>query len=112
VLFLVALFFSPLVAMVGNYRPITAPALIVVGAMMLRNATRIDWNNYAEALPSFLIIVGIPFTYSIADGLALGLIAYPIVKLAAGQRRDVRWLMVLLALVMVAYFVFIRSRTV
>jgi len=111
VLFLVALFFSPLVAMVGDYRPITAPALIIVGAMMLRNATQIDWANYAEALPSFLIIVGIPFTYSIADGLALGLIAYPIVKLAAGQGRDVTVLKVLLALVMVAYFVFVRSQT-
>jgi AGZA family xanthine/uracil permease-like MFS transporter len=111
VLFLVAMFFSPLVAMVGHYRPITAPALIIVGAMMLRGATRIDWDNYAEALPSFLIIVGIPFTYSIADGLALGLIAYPIVKLAAGQGRDVRVLMVILALVMVAYFVFVRSQT-
>jgi adenine/guanine/hypoxanthine permease len=110
-LFLVALFFSPLVAMVGNYRPITAPALIVVGAMMLRNATEIDWANAAEALPSFLIIVGIPFTYSIADGLALGLIAYPVVKVAAGQRRDIRGMMVVLALVMVAYFVFIRSKT-
>ncbi|MBN2216267.1 MAG: NCS2 family permease [Pirellulales bacterium] len=111
VLFIVALLFGPLVAMVGCYPPASAPALVVVGAMMLRNATRIDWANYAEALPSFLIIVGIPFTYSIADGLALGLIAYPIVKAAAGQRRDVRGLMVLLALIMVAYFVFVRSRT-
>ncbi|HLA84257.1 MAG TPA: NCS2 family permease [Thermoguttaceae bacterium] len=111
VLFVMALVFSPLVAMVGCYPPVTSPALIVVGAMMLRNAARVDWDNYAEALPSFLIIVGIPFTYSIADGLALGLIAYPIVKVAAGQRRDVRGLMVLLALVMVAYFVFVRSRT-
>ncbi|MBN1589684.1 MAG: NCS2 family permease, partial [Pirellulales bacterium] len=111
VLFLAALFFSPLIGMVGHYSPITAPALIVVGAMMLRNTTHIEWNNYAESLPSFLIIVGIPFTYSIADGLALGLIAYPVVKLAAGQHRDVRGLMVLLALVMVAYFVFVRSRT-
>ena len=110
-LFLVALFFNPLVAMVGHYPPVTAPALIVVGAMMLRNATKIDWGNHAEALPAFLIIVGIPFTYSIADGLALGLIAYPIIKVAAGQRRDVRGLMVLLALVMIAYFVFVRSQT-
>ena len=110
VLFLAALFFSPLVAMVGCYPPVTAPALIVVGAMMLRNATHIEWDNYAEALPSFLIIVGIPFTFSIADGLALGLISYPAVKILAGQRRDVRGLMILLALIMVAYFVFVRSQ--
>ena len=56
VLFLVALFFSPLIAMVGNYPPITAPALVVVGSMMMRNVTKIDWDNYAEAMPSFLVI--------------------------------------------------------
>ncbi|MCX7425422.1 MAG: NCS2 family permease [Planctomycetia bacterium] len=110
VLFLAALFFSPLIAMVGNYPPITAPALVVVGSMMLRNVTKIDWDNYAEAMPSFLVMIGIPFTYSIADGLALGFIAYPVVKLAAGQGRDVRGLMYLLAVVMVAYFVFVRAQ--
>lgn len=110
VLFLAALFFSPLVAMAGNYPPITAPALVVVGSMMLRNVTEIDWDNYAESMPSFLIIVGIPFTYSIADGLALGLIAYPIIKFAAGQGREVKGLMYLLAVVMVAYFVFVRAQ--
>lgn len=108
VLFLLALFFSPLIAMIGSYPPITAPALVVVGSMMLRNVTGIDWDNYAEAMPTFLIVAGIPMTYSIADGLALGFIAYPIVKLAAGQGRDVRWLMYLMAAVLVAYFLFIR----
>ena len=82
----------------------------VVGSMMLRNVTQIDWDNYAEALPAFLIMVGIPFTYSIADGLALGLIAYPVVKLAAGQGRDVKGMMYLLAVVMVAYFIFLRAQ--
>jgi len=108
-LFVVALFFSPIIAMVGSYPPITAPALVVVGSLMMRNVTKIEWDNAAEVLPSFLIIIGIPMTYSIADGLALGFIAYPVVKLIAGQGRDVRWLMIVMALVLVAYFVLVRG---
>ena len=110
-LFLLALFLSPLIAMIGSYPPITAPALVVVGSMMMRNVVKIDWDNYAEAMPSFLILIGIPLTFSIADGLALGFIAYPIVKLCAGQGRDVKWLMYVMALVLVAYFVFVRMPT-
>jgi adenine/guanine/hypoxanthine permease len=108
VLFLAALFFSPIIGMVGSYAPITAPALVVVGSMMIHNVTKIDWANYAESVPTFLIIIGIPMTYSIADGLALGFIAYPIVKLTAGQGRDVKWLMYVMAVVLLAYFVFVR----
>jgi AGZA family xanthine/uracil permease-like MFS transporter len=96
--------------MVGKYPPITAPALVVVGSMMLQNATKIDWRNYAESLPAFLIIIGIPLSFSIADGLALGFIAYPVVKLIAGQGRDVKWLMYVMAAVLVAYFVFVRAQ--
>jgi AGZA family xanthine/uracil permease-like MFS transporter len=107
-LFLLALLFSPLVALLGSYPPITAPALVVVGSMMMANVAKIDWSNYAESLPTFLIIIGIPLTYSIADGLALGFIAYPIIKLLAGQGRDVKWLMYIMAGVLVAYFLFVR----
>jgi AGZA family xanthine/uracil permease-like MFS transporter len=110
-LFLVALLFSPLVALIGSYPPITAPVLVVIGSMMMQGVTRLDWSNGAEAIPAFLIVVGIPLTYSIADGLALGFIAYPIVKLLAGQGRDVKWLMYVLAAVLAAYFVFVRSTT-
>lgn len=104
-LFILALFFSPVVDMVGSYRPITAPALVVVGTMMMRNVAKIDWSNYAECLPALLIIAGIPLCYSIADGLALGFIAYPLVKLLSGQGRDVKWLMYVMAAVLVAYFI-------
>ncbi len=110
VLFVLALFFSPIIAMVGSYPPITAPALVVVGSMMMRNVVKIDWSNYAEAMPAFLIIIGIPLTYSISDGLALGFIAYPIIKLAAGQGREVKWLMYVMAVVLVAYFVLVRMQ--
>ncbi|MDB6112963.1 MAG: family permease, partial [Pedosphaera sp.] len=91
-LFLLALFFSPLIAMIGSYPPITAPALVVVGAMMCQNVTKIDWSDYSESVPAFLIIIGIPLSYSIADGLALGFISYPIIKLFSGRGKEVRWL--------------------
>jgi adenine/guanine/hypoxanthine permease len=106
-LFLLALFFSPIIAIIGSYPPITAPALVVVGAMMMTNITKVEWGNYAESIPSFLIIIGIPMTFSIADGLALGCIAYPIIKLLAGQGRDVKWLMYIMAVVLIAYFVLV-----
>jgi len=110
-LFLLALFFSPLIAMVGSYPPITAPALVIVGAMMLRNVTKIDWQDYTESIPAFLTLIGIPLFYSIADGLALGFITYPIIKLLSGHGREVGWLTYLLAVILVLYFIFVRSRT-
>ena len=78
--------------------------------MMMGNATKIDWSNYAESLPALLVVAGIPLSFSIADGLALGFIAYPVVKLLAGQGRDVKWLMYLMAVLLVAYFVVVRVK--
>jgi AGZA family xanthine/uracil permease-like MFS transporter len=109
-LFLLALFFSPLIAMVGSYPPITAPALVIVGAMMMQNVAKIDWKDYTESVPAFLTLIGIPLSYSIADGLALGFISYPIIKLLSGRGREVGWLTYLLAVVLVLYFIFVRSR--
>jgi adenine/guanine/hypoxanthine permease len=110
VLFLLALFFNPLIAMVGSYPPITAPALVVVGAMMCRNAGKVEWADYSESIPAFLTIAGIPLSYSIADGLALGFISYPIIKLFSGRGKEVSWLGYLMAAVLVIYFLFVRSR--
>jgi hypothetical protein len=73
----------------GAYPPITAPALTIVGAMMMQNVAKIDWKDYTESIPAFLIIVGIPFSYSIADGLALGFISYAIVKGFSGRAREI-----------------------
>lgn len=102
--FLLALFFSPLVAMVGSYPPITAPALVVVGAMMIRNVHKIDWSDFSELAPAFLIMVGIPLCYSISDGLALGFIAYPVIKLFAGRGREVPVAMYVIAVALIGYF--------
>jgi AGZA family xanthine/uracil permease-like MFS transporter len=109
-LFLLALLFSPLIAMVGSYPPITAPALVIVGAMMAQNAARIDWKDYTESVPAFLTMIGIPLSYSIADGLALGFISYPVIKLFSGRGREAGWLTYLLALMLVLYFIFVRSK--
>jgi len=109
-LFLFALFFSPLIAMIGSYPSITAPALAIVGAMMMQNVTKIHWKDYTESIPAFLIIIGIPFSYSIADGLALGFISYPVIKGFSGRGREISWLTYLLAIVLVLYFVFVRTK--
>ncbi len=96
-LFLAALFFSPLVRMIGGgvaveggatLQPLTAPALIVVGTLMTRNVVRVAWEDPSEALPAFLVLCGIPFTWSIADGIAFGFMAYPLLKLLSGRRRE------------------------
>jgi AGZA family xanthine/uracil permease-like MFS transporter len=109
-LFLLALFFSPLIAMVGSYPPITAPALVIVGAMMIQNVVKVDWKDYSESVPAFLTMIGIPLSYSIADGLALGFISYPIIKFFSGKGREVGWLTYVLAIVLVAYFLLVRSK--
>jgi AGZA family xanthine/uracil permease-like MFS transporter len=109
-LFLLALFFGPVIAMVGSYPPITAPALVVVGAMMLQNVTKIEWSDFTEFFPAFLTLIGIPLFFSIADGLALGLICHPLIKLFSGRRAEVSWLGYLLAAILIAYFVMARSR--
>jgi len=109
-LFLLALFFSPVIAMVGSYPPITAPALVIVGAMMIQNVAKIDWKDYTESIPAFLTLIGIPLSYSIADGLALGFISYPIIKFFSGRGREANWLAYVLAVVLLLYFVFVRSK--
>ncbi len=104
-LFLLALFFTPLAAMVGTYPPITAPALVVVGAMMIRGVSGIDWKEPAEGISAFLILAGIPFCFSISDGLALGFIAYPLIMLLSGRGRKVSWLLYLVALLFILRYV-------
>ena len=77
---------------------------------MIRNVARIDWADYSESVPAFLVIIGIPLSYSIADGLALGFICFPIIKLLAGRGREVKGVLYLLAALLLAYFLFIRGK--
>jgi len=104
VCFLLALFLAPLIAMVGSYPPITAPALVAVGTMMARNVGKIDWSDFSEVAPAFLIMIGIPLCYSISDGLALGFIAYPLIKLFSGRGREAPLAMYVIAAALLGYF--------
>lgn len=109
-LFLLALFFSPVIATLGSCAPVTAPALVLVGAMMLRNVAHIDWDDFTELLPSFLVLIGIPLSYSIADGLTLGFVSYPLVKVLGGRSRDVRPASWVIAILLLLYLVLVRSQ--
>ncbi len=113
--FLLALFFSPLVGVIGKgvevaegvfLNPVTAPALVVVGAFMVTAVGRIKWDDLTESLPAFLIIVGIPLTFMISDGLAFGFIAYPILKIATGKAKDVHPILYIIAVLCIIRYVF------
>jgi AGZA family xanthine/uracil permease-like MFS transporter len=92
----------------GNevYHPITAPALIIVGSMMVQNILRIDWKDFTEAIPAFLTLISMPLTFSIADGMALGFVSYPLVKLAAGRGREVSLAVYILMAVFLLRYLF------
>ena len=109
-LFLLALLFGPLVRMMASYPPLTAPALVIVGAMMMRSARRVEWDDPSEAIPVFLTMAGIPLSSSIADGLALGFVSYPVVKVLSGRGRDVRAVAYVMAVLLVVYFLAVRYR--
>ena len=85
----------------------TAPALIVVGALMMGVVPRINWENAGEAIPAFITIVSMPFTYSIATGIALGFISYVLIKVLSGKWDEVPWLTYLLAVLFILRFVFL-----
>ena len=81
ILFIVAAFFSPVVSSVSGVAAITSPALIIVGSLMMGAVAKINWNDFDEAFPAFLVVLAMPLTSSIATGIALGFISYPLMKL-------------------------------
>jgi AGZA family xanthine/uracil permease-like MFS transporter len=105
VLFALCAFFSPVIAMVGGALPITAGALIVVGFLMMASVKDIPWNDFENAFPAFLTIVGIPLTYNISYGIGLGFISFVIIKVFHGKSKDVHWLMWVVAAAFVVSFV-------
>ncbi len=104
VLFLLSLFLTPLFIAVPATA--TAPALIVVGALMMRGARDLDWAQIDEAVPAFLTVATMPFTYSIANGISLGIVSYVLIKVFRGRFREVHPLMVVLAAALVAFYAF------
>ncbi|HAQ06497.1 MAG TPA: guanine permease [Bacillus bacterium] len=97
VLFIAAAFFGPLVGAVSGLAAITAPALIIVGSLMMGSISKISWDELDEAFPAFLIILSMPLTSSIATGIALGFISYPLLKVVKGRWRDVHPLLYVFA---------------
>lgn len=123
-LFLIALFFSPLVQVIsGGYPvheivsiqgqeaartftlyPVTSPALIVVGSFMMRSVREIEWDDFTETLPAFLMIVVTPLTFSITDGIAFGFISYALLKLVTGRAKEAHWLIYVFAVLFIVRY--------
>lgn len=104
-LFLVALFFSPLLAVVTP--EVTAPALIVVGVLMARGLREIDWSKLEYAIPAFLAVIAMPLTYSIANGIAAALVLFPLLMVVQGRWRQVHPITYALAAACLAYFIWL-----
>lgn len=107
--FVVALFLSPLLTVVTDVPAVTAAALIIVGVMMARGLSEIEWDRMEYALPAFVTVVAMPLTYSIATGIAAGLLLYPLTMAFTGKARQVHPVMWGLAVAFLAYFLFLAE---
>ncbi|MFE1597098.1 NCS2 family permease [Nocardia sp. NPDC058705] len=105
--FLIAMFCYPIFAVVAGSAEITSAALIVVGILMARSLGDIDWQKYEYSIPAFITVIMMPLTYSIANGLAMGMIFYPIVMVARGRVKEVHPAMWALMVLFLAYFFFL-----
>lgn len=117
-LFLIALLFYPFVKMIGGgillsennvIYPVIAPVLILVGLLMLKNIKKIDFSDLSESISAYLTIMGVPLTYSIADGIAFGIISYPVIKLLTGKAKEISLTMYILAIVFIVKYIFFHA---
>ncbi len=107
ILFIVAAFFGPLVSTLSGVSAITAPALIIVGSLMIGVVKDIDWDSFDEAFPAFLVILTMPLTSSIATGIALGFITYPLLKVVKGKGKQVPILLYIFAVLFTYQLLFL-----
>ncbi|MGJ5712874.1 NCS2 family permease [Staphylococcus auricularis] len=105
--FLLAVFFSPLLEVVTS--AVTTPALVVVGVLMAANFAEIDWTKFEVAVPSFITIIMMPLSYSIATGIACGFIFYPITMLITKKHKEVHPIMYALMILFILYFIFVHG---
>ncbi|MBN9087191.1 MAG: NCS2 family permease [Reyranella sp.] len=105
VLFLLALFVAPLAGSIPPYA--TAPALLYVACLMMRGLVEVEWNDITEAAPAVITAIAMPFTFSIAEGIAFGFIAYTVIKLVAGKLGEIHPAVGILAVLFVIKYVFI-----
>lgn len=103
ILFILSIFFLPLIKVIPNSA--VAPILIIIGSLMIKNVLNINFNDFTEGFPAFLIITMIPLTYSIVDGMAFGFIAYPIAKLAANKTEEVSLPMYIISIIFLINFI-------
>ena len=114
-LFLISLFLSPFVSFVnfsvdlgqGALHPVTAPALIFVGSLMMGSLRHINWDDFTDFAPAFLTMVLIPFTFNIADGIAFGFIAYALIKALSGRGKEVSAVIWILTAIFTARYIFL-----
>ncbi|NLR56746.1 NCS2 family permease [Chitinophaga polysaccharea] len=102
IMFLLSLFFAPVFAMIPQAA--TAPALIIVGMLMMGAVTKIDFNDVTEAIPAFLAIVMMPYSYSIAEGIVFGMLSYVLLKVLTGQYKRISPVMYILAVLFIITF--------
>ncbi|MFJ5717447.1 NCS2 family permease [Neobacillus sp. NPDC093127] len=105
-LFILSLFFFPLLSVVTA--PVTAPALVIVGVLMVSSLGKIDWKRFEIAVPAFLTMIAMPLTYSIATGIAMGFIFYPITMIVKGRTKEIHPIMYLFFVIFVLYFIFLK----
>ena len=106
-LFFLAMFCAPLAIAIPAYA--TAPALILVGALMTESIAQVEWKDFSEAFPAFMTLIATPLTFSIANGLGLGVISYTIAKVAAGKHREVSVLLWLLTILFIARYAYLAA---
>ncbi len=103
ILFLISIVIAPFASIVGSQA--TAPALVIIGFLMMQNITQINFGEIESAIPAFIIIVSMPFTYSISHGIGYGFITYVVLKLAMGEFRKVHPLMYAISFIFAVYFI-------
>lgn len=108
-LFALSIFFMPIVEAIAGLPAITAPALMIVGCFMMEGLARIDWKTFDEGFPAFAIILTMPLTSSIATGIAIGFITYPLMKLVSGKGKEVHWIIYLFGVIFLLQMIFIPT---
>lgn len=114
-LFLLSIVFFPLIHSIGNsymlngvaLHPVIAPALIIVGALMIKSLKEVNWDDMTEAIPAFLVCVTMPFTFSITEGISVGVISYVVIKAFSGKSSSVHWLLYVFAAIFVLRYLFL-----
>ncbi len=113
-----AIFFHPIVEMVGaGYKiqdgvtlyPVIAPALIIVGGLMFKNIVNVEWDDFTESIPAFLTLIMMPLAFSITEGISIGVISYSLLKLFTGKRKEVHWLIYLFAILFIARYIWLTE---